>query len=600
MTVNMITKTSNPFATTSGIDDNVQAVYMDCFDAIKTSTDVYISMYMWEDDNSPNTVNNCNPKQLLDKLVAKIESKEPLSSFEVLFDIDYMNASERDAFQDKLINAGASAFYPKFKRPNRGLSGSPKMHNKTMLFSRLTFPDSPKILKELAGKTIENVVVQASANIWRTQYSQANQVVIYYDNAQLFDYTLDAWKVIKEDLNKIHLTSFKKYRPPECLVDNVKTYALPRDSRNLVKSILKNIDEYRGYTSSKIRIAMGGFSNAQGAKDIAQKLKEIAQTGMDVKLVLRKGKDGLGSDTKAILDDSEVDYILLEKNVTGNTCKIHSKFLLFDGKYKINNVIDNHKIVWAGSLNYTNPALTKNSETLVRIVDDSLHIDLHKSWCELRYTSSLPKVSACLAYGHNQRVYFFHNNQYVRWKPSFGIETINVNQSCRIFGEDGWKGLPGNFKNGIDAALWYSHNKHAYLFKGSKYIKWKPEVGTVGSTRTIGSTGWVGLPSDFCDGIDAVIEHPINKHVYFFKGDKYCKWKPGVGVVNPVIRQIGVNGWQLPPEFSHGIDAALAHPEGNYIYFFKGRSYCKWKPNVGIISPEVRQIGIYGWEGVMF
>lgn len=602
MTVKMITKTSNPFATDSGVDDTVHAVYMDCFDAINSDTNVYISMYMWkyEHDNSLTTKNKCSPKELTDKLISKAESKGTSSCFEVLFDIDHITENDKNDFQEKLINAGIDAFYPNFKKENQGLKGTPKMHNKTMLFSQLTFPASPKILKELAGKTVENVVLQASANIWPSQYSQTNQVVIYYGNEKLYNYTLEAWKAIKADLEKNHVESFQEYNPSECLVDNVKTYALPRGNKNLAKSILNNIDKYKGKISPKIRIAMGGFSDNPKTLGIAKKLQEIAKTGMDVKLVLRKGKDGIGSGVQLILDTSNVDYIILDENIDKKNCKIHSKFLLFDGNYLIDNAVDNHKIVWAGSLNYTSPALTKNSETLVRMVDDSVHKDLHKFWCELRYTSSIPKVNACLGYGHNQRIYFFHDNQYIRWKPSFGIETINVNQSCRILGENGWKGFPDSFKNGIDAALWYSFNHHAYFFKGSEYIKWKPKEGVVGSIRTIGDDGWVGLPSEFCERIDAAIEHPINKHVYLFKGNKYCKWEPGKGVVEPAIREIGVNGWKLPPEFMNGIDAALTHPEGNYIYFFKDRNYCKWKPQEGIVSPDVRQIGTFGWEGLIF
>jgi hypothetical protein len=426
-------------------------------------------------------------------------------------------------------------------------------------------------------------------------------VIIYYDNAALYDYSQEEWETIKTDLGKTGLSAFKKFQPDDQLTDRVKTYAFPRNSHNLMESVIENIEKFKDGTSPRIRIAMGGFSNSKKSKAIARQLVQLAKTGREVKLVLRKGeKDGLGDETKVILQNSKIDFIELEKQISGKTCKIHSKFLLLDGQYKLNNEIEKHKIAWAGSLNFTHSALTTNSETLLRMTDDLVYKDLYKAWCQLRYTSAIPRIGACLGYGHNQKVYFFHGKQYVRWKPAFGIETIRTNQACRRLGTDGWKDLPNSFSSDIDAAFWCSGNGHAYFFKGSKYIKWKPGKGLVGSIRTTGKTGWTQLPHSFRYNIDAVLEHPENKHIYFFKGDEYCKWKLGEGIVDPAPRKIGVHGWQIPSWFRQGLDAALAHPEGTYIYFFRGVYYCKWKPGEGIISPIIRQVGQQGWEGLFF
>ncbi|MCB0130206.1 MAG: hypothetical protein KDD78_05145, partial [Caldilineaceae bacterium] len=240
--------------------------------------------------------------------------------------------------------------------------------------------------------------------------------------------------------------------------------------------------------------------------------------------------------------------------------------------------------------------------TLLRMADDAVYSELLAAWHKLRYTRGLEKIDACLGYGHSGHVYFFGNNRYVRWLPGFGVETVQTNVALRQIGVSGWRGFPTDFKDGIDAALWHPHNRHAYFFKGNDYIKWKPGQGLVDpAVRQIGDTGWRGLPPEFCTSIDAALAHPTNGHIYFFKDSLYCKWKPTQGVVEPAVREVGVHGWKLPADMvTNGIDAALTHPTTNNIYFFSGADYCVWVPGQGVISPRIRQTGIDGWEGLMF
>ena len=304
-----------------------------------------------------------------------------------------------------------------------------------------------------------------------------------------------------------------------------------------------------------------------------------------------------------MIENSNAELVLLNKpaKTGGSAQRMHSKYLLFDGPYRLNDEIGCHQIVWAGALNYTTAALTRNNETLSRVVDPGVHRTLLRNWHELRYTNQLGRTDAALPHGGNGKIYFFGGRHYVRWNPETGIETIDTNVALRRIGSHGWQGLSGSFSRNLDAALWYPANNHVYLFKGSHYVKWKPDHGVVGISRRIGEDGWEGLPGPLRSNLDAVIAHPTNDHIYFFKRSQYCKWKPGEGPVSPALREIGADGWQLPgPILSGGIDTAFSHPSNGHVYFVSGDSYCKWKPGSGIVEPAVRVLGEYGWEGLRF
>jgi len=194
----------------------------------------------------------------------------------------------------------------------------------------------------------------------------------------------------------------------------------------------------------------------------------------------------------------------------------------------------------------------------------------------------------------NGHIYFFSGNEYIKWNPGVGPSKV------RSLGNDGWKSLPDQFKSGIDASVVHPKNKNIYFFKGNKYCVWQPGKGLISSVKTLGVSGWKSLPQSFKSGIDAAVVHPKNKHIYFFKGNKYCKWKPGTGLVGSV-RTIGVTGWKsLPKEFHTNIDAAVVNPKNKHIFFFKGDNYCVWNPGKGIFNPGIRKRNEYGWIGLKF
>ncbi|MGL4596418.1 MAG: hemopexin repeat-containing protein [Bacteroidia bacterium] len=619
MPLKIITLASNPFNET-GIDDTVHAAYMDCFKAITKDSNIHIAMYMWHLAHEPAI--NTSPLKLTNKLIEKV--KEHDVNCEVLFDTDYYSKTQADDLKAYLENGTAgklTAEYSQFKEfgsklevdpENPGVPKEPKdyikLHNKTMLFSKLDFSNRtdsldtavslkiPLVLKSLFGKVIEYVVVESSANIWKTQYSQANQINIFYGDEGFYQYALDRFTELKSDIQNTSLSAFTKYEPSDDISNNVKSYALPR-SGNIIESFLKNmINDDQGEKSS-IHIAMADFSNTE----VASKLITLHnKSNFDVKLINRDG-ESFNANIKSAFKKEGLDLTVLEKNQNGLTIKVHSKYLLFDGHYNLGDGqgIKRHKIIFAGCTNYTKYALEYNSETLYRIADDKQYAILLKNWQGLRYTNSLQKISAAVGIPTTDAVYFFHGTKYVKWIPEKGIDTVETNKALRTIGATGWQELPQSFQSNLDASLWYEG--HVYFFKGNQYCKYRIETGIVKpEIRTIGVDGWKGIPQVFTSDIDAALKHPTNGHLYFFKGNKYCKWKPDVGFVEPAIRTLGVNGWKLPPAFLSGVDAALTHPTNNSVYFFKGNKYCKWTSDDNLDSQQEREIGVDGWEGIMF
>jgi len=289
--------------------------------------------------------------------------------------MDYLENSNITTLKQRFTENCIDAIFPAFKKPNRKENGRPKMHHKMMLFSTLRFP--PKFyLTELAGKTIDNVVIQSSANIWASQYKQSNQLVLYYGDSAFYDYNLRVWQSLSADLQKRKLPSFSINTPPDFDSGVVKAYSLPRKS-NIILGVLNNIIKTSQSKPPVIHIAMGHFNNVR----IAKKLALIAERHKDsVKIVARNGNDDVSKKVLNILEPT-VEIYLPKLSSGGN--KIHSKFMLIEADYPIEKV-KRRQLAWAGSLNYTNAALSKNSETLIRMENGDVYNHLLSAWNQLR------------------------------------------------------------------------------------------------------------------------------------------------------------------------------------------------------------------------
>ena len=271
--------TSNPFGRSSGIDDRIHLTYLNCFRAIHAKSRINIAMYMWSDDASPDV--EANPRRLNDSLLSNPEL-DP-AQLHVLFDVDYLTVDAATQFANRFRNIGASADFPVFKKPEQGIDGKPKVRSKTLLFSELRFANDPAVLTELAGQTVHHVVVQSSANIWPTQYSQANQLLFHHGNEVIYKYNLDLWNSVRSDFKPSAPGRFSRHEPASRLSDAIKVYAFPREG-NLIENVLGNIFEHQGGERGRIRIAMGDFSNVHSAEVLAN----IADsTDISVKVIAR-------------------------------------------------------------------------------------------------------------------------------------------------------------------------------------------------------------------------------------------------------------------------------------------------------------------------
>ncbi|WP_304517935.1 hemopexin repeat-containing protein [Cecembia rubra] len=131
-------------------------------------------------------------------------------------------------------------------------------------------------------------------------------------------------------------------------------------------------------------------------------------------------------------------------------------------------------------------------------------------------------IDAALWSDTNKRIYFFKGNQFIRVNPAAGWQ-VEAGYPKPISGN--WPGFPTSFASGVDAALWSGTNKRIYFFKGNQYIRvnpanaWQVEAGY----PKVISNNWKGLPSNFKAGINASLWNGKSSAVYFFKGSQYVK-----------------------------------------------------------------------------
>jgi outer membrane protein OmpA-like peptidoglycan-associated protein len=184
------------------------------------------------------------------------------------------------------------------------------------------------------------------------------------------------------------------------------------------------------------------------------------------------------------------------------------------------------------------------------------------------------------------------NNQIILHDASRNIQValpIDSGQSYYAIGNSNWVGLYDVVKNytpsstgnySIDAGVLWSNGK-AYFFKDDKYIRVNvaPHPNNTtdpGYPKSIAGN-WPGWPPDFTQGIDAAVAWNTGK-AYFFKGSRYIRVNIAPHPHNTMDpgypKPIAGNwpGW--PPDFQQGIDAAIAWNNGK-AYFFKGSRYIR-------------------------
>lgn len=221
-------------------------------------------------------------------------------------------------------------------------------------------------------------------------------------------------------------------------------------------------------------------------------------------------------------------------------------------------------------------------------------------------------IDAALWSDPNDKIYFFRGPEYVRIDPNNGWK-MDTGYPKPISGN--WSGFPASFANGVDATLWGDPNEKIYFFKDEEYIRVDPNNGwnvDPGYPKAIAGN-WPGVPADFAEGIDAALWSEPNNKIYLFKnyedrGPEYIRIDPNNGWnTDPGYPKTVAGNWDgLPDNYTapgKTIDAALwGEPNGKIYFFQKSRiigTYARVDPDNGwqMDNGYPKPIGL-GWGEV--
>ena len=184
-------------------------------------------------------------------------------------------------------------------------------------------------------------------------------------------------------------------------------------------------------------------------------------------------------------------------------------------------------------------------------------------------TISLPVTVTAALTLYNGSTYLFHpDGTYSR--TSKGKTGIDAGYPAKMPG--GWKGLPGSWNAGINAALPYQGTDKAYMFKDAAYTRLKVVTVDPGYPAKMPG-GWKRIPSSWSGQVDAALYYPPNGRHYMFKGNEYIRLN-GVTVDSGYPAKLP-GGWAgMPAEFARGIDAATYR--NGHVYMLKGSQYIRF------------------------
>lgn len=189
--------------------------------------------------------------------------------------------------------------------------------------------------------------------------------------------------------------------------------------------------------------------------------------------------------------------------------------------------------------------------------------------------------------------YFSRGDHYVRYQ--WATKQVDLRAPLTAFK------VPAEFASGFDAALdgQGAFRGKTYFFKGNRFVSydWARQDMEPGFPAPL--SRW-NLPAGFAEGIDAAF-NGIGRFAgkaYFFKGDRYVRYDWTTGKIDDGF-PASISAWNLPAEFSQGIDAAL-NGQGQFAgeaYFFRGERYVRYNWGTGLQDQPVLPIA-GNWGGV--
>ncbi len=188
------------------------------------------------------------------------------------------------------------------------------------------------------------------------------------------------------------------------------------------------------------------------------------------------------------------------------------------------------------------------------------------------------KMKAGFWCGKNNKIYVFYNPnrdipaQYYRIDATTNM--VEAGYPKDITGN--WPGLPAEFNEGIDAALWNNNSQKIYFFKNDKYVRIDPNNGwnvEAGYPKNIAGN-WPGLPASFATKIDAAMWNDHNNKVYMFKNKQYVRIDPNNNwAVEPGYPKNIAGNWpDFPFAFTQSIDAAIYNNHNKKLYVVKSEN----------------------------
>ncbi|MEJ6578215.1 MAG: phospholipase D-like domain-containing protein [Akkermansiaceae bacterium] len=230
-----------------------------------------------------------------------------------------------------------------------GCHGGRINHNKFFIFSDLIDGNS-------------NCVLQSSANLTDLQLINANNLVIFRNNEDLYKAYFDYWNAMSGDVDDLNF--YQKIVTP----DNNEAHYFPRSSANgttgeldPVVEILRDVKPLEG---GSIRVAMAFWTAPR--RGIVDWLAAFERTGMDVQVIV--DKEDTSSTIQNALAAGGIPLVTFSQ--------LHSKYMLIDAMWRGKR----QKIVLTGSHNYTGPALNGNDETMLVITNPLIYDAFLNNW----------------------------------------------------------------------------------------------------------------------------------------------------------------------------------------------------------------------------
>ncbi|MGI5211511.1 phospholipase D-like domain-containing protein [Plantactinospora sp. CA-290183] len=229
-------------------------------------------------------------------------------------------------------------------------------HNKVFTFS--------------TSGTMKRVVFVSSQNLTFTQNNLFNSALVVHEDYELYDHFTAYFNDMRAQRknNDYFNTANGYYKSPTTAVT---VYHSPRAGSDTLANRLAEVNAYESGCS--VDVAHAQFTDAR--PEVAAELRRIGRLGCRVRVVY----GSMGSTAYATLNGQP--NVSLKKyhdaetsNYDGRVVTLHSKNIVIRGTFA---GVAGRSVVFTGSHNITDPALTDHDETLVKIEHPTVWNDFH-------------------------------------------------------------------------------------------------------------------------------------------------------------------------------------------------------------------------------